>query len=336
MLHKINYTHIALVPKMKNPERITDSRPISLCNVIYKIVSKILANRLKKILPYVISESQSVFVPGRLITDNVLVAFELMHSMSLKRTGRKGQMALKLDMSKAYDRGEWDFLEAIMRQLGFAEKWISLIMMCLKSVSFSVLINDEQHGYFTASRGIRQGNTLSPYLFLLCVEGLSFLLLKVVADKKISGVAASRGGPKLTHLFFADDSVLFCQATMANYLAVSQILQHYERVSGQQLNRTKTSLFFTRNTSSELRNQIQESFQVLEIKSHGKYLGLPSFIGRSKNTAFSELKRQVWRKMTGWKEKLLSHGGREILIKAIAQSIPTYTMSVFKLPDSLC
>ena len=107
-------------------------------------------------------------------------------------------------------------------------------------------------------------------------------------------------------------------------------------MSGQQLNRTKTSLFFTRNTSSELRNQIQESFQVLEIKSHEKYLGLPSFIGRSKNTAFSELKRQVWRKMTGWKEKLLSHGGREILIKAIAQSIPTYTMSVFKLHDSLC
>jgi hypothetical protein len=211
MLHKINYTHIALVPKMKNPERITDSRPISLCNVIYKIVSKILANRLKKILPYVISESQSVFVLGRLITDNVLVAFELMHSMSLKRKGRKGQMALKLDMSKAYDRGEWDFLEAIMRRLGFAEKWISLIMMCLKSVSFSVLINDEQHGYFTASRGIRQGNTLSPYLFLLCAEGLSFLLLKAVADKKISGVAARRGGPKLTHLFFADDSVLFCR-----------------------------------------------------------------------------------------------------------------------------
>uniref|UniRef100_A0A2N9HX16 Reverse transcriptase domain-containing protein n=1 Tax=Fagus sylvatica TaxID=28930 RepID=A0A2N9HX16_FAGSY len=261
---------------------------------------EILANRLKKVLPYVISESQSAFVPGRLITDNVLVAFEVMHSMSLKRIGRRGQMALKLDMSKAYDRVEWVFVEAIMRRLGFAEDWINLIMMCLKSVSYSVLINGEQHGYFKASRGIRQGDSLSPYLFLLY------------------------------------DSLLFCQATMANCLAVSHILQQYEMVSGQQLNRAKTSLFFTRNTSSDMRSQIQEVFQVPEIKSHEKYLGLPSFIGRSKNAAFGELKGRVWRRMSGWKEKFLSNGGREVLIKAVAQAIPTYTMSCFKLPDELC
>ena len=245
-------------------------------------------------------------------------------------------MALKLDMSKAYDRVEWAFVEAIMRRLGFVEDWINLIMMCLKSVSYFVLINGEQHGYFKASRGIRQGDSLSPYLFLLCAEGLSFLLRKVVMEKKISGVAASREGPKLTHLFFADDSLLFCQATMANCLAVSHILQQYEMVSGQQLNRAKTSLFFTRNTSSDMRSQIQEVFQVPKIKSHEKYLGLPSFIGRSKNAAFGELKGRVWRRMSGWKEKFLSNGGREVLIKAVAQAIPTYTMSCFKLPDELC
>lgn len=117
MLRKINYTHIALVPKIKNPEKITNFRPISLCNVIYKIVSKVLANRLKVVLPLVISDSQSAFVHGYLITDNVLVAFEVIHSMSLKRSGRRGQMAIKLDMSKANDRVEWGFVEGMMRKL---------------------------------------------------------------------------------------------------------------------------------------------------------------------------------------------------------------------------
>ena len=154
MLRKINYTHIALVPKIKNPECITNFRPISLCNVIYKVVSKILANRLKRVLPNVISESQSAFVPRRLIIDNVLVAFELMHSMSQKRKGKTSQMTLKLDMSKAYDRVEWDFLEVVMCKMGFAPEWINLMMMFLKSISYPVLINGEQCGYFQASRGI--------------------------------------------------------------------------------------------------------------------------------------------------------------------------------------
>jgi hypothetical protein len=336
MLRKINYTHIALVPKVKNPEYITDFRPISLCNVIYKIVSKVLANRLKKVLPLVLSESQSALVPGRLITDNVLVAFEVMHSMSLKRRGRIGQMAIKLDMSKAYNRMEWIFVEEIMRKLGFAEKWISLIMMCINSASYSVLINGKQCGYFKASRGIHQGDSLSPYLYLLCAEGLSHLFRKASLAGRLTGVAVSQSGPKITHFFFADDSLLFCQASMANCEAVSSILHQYEMASGQQLNRAKTSIFFTKNTSLEMRHYIQGVFQVPEIKNHETYLGLPSFVGRSKTASFSEVQNRVWRRMHGWKEKFLSMGGREVLIKAVAQAIPSYTMSCFRLPDGLC
>lgn len=121
VLQKINFTHIVLIPKISNPRKVVEFQPISLCNVVFKIISKVLTNRLKGHLDFIISDSQSAFVLGRLITDNVTIAFELLNSLKTKRVGKKGQMAVKLDMSKAYDRVEWDFLEGIMVQMGFAE-----------------------------------------------------------------------------------------------------------------------------------------------------------------------------------------------------------------------
>ena len=180
ILRKINLTYVSLILKKKSPEKMSDYRPISLCNVLYKLISKVLANRLKLVLPMIISDSYSAFVLGRLITDNVSISFEVLHKMKAKRKGRKGEMAVKLDMSKAYDRVEWTFVESIMRKLGFAKRWISMIMKCIRTVQYSILLDGVPKGYIIPSRGLRQGYPLSPYLFLLCAEGLSTLIHKLV------------------------------------------------------------------------------------------------------------------------------------------------------------
>ena len=134
---------------------MSEFRPISLCNVIYKIISKVLANRLKPILNDLISESQSAFIADKLITDNVLIAFESLHHMKTNCTGRTGFMALKLDMSKAYDRVEWSFLENFLLKIGFQESWVAMIMECITTVMYSILVNGEPKGLITPTRGLR-------------------------------------------------------------------------------------------------------------------------------------------------------------------------------------
>ena len=335
MPNGLNDTYICLIPKVKSPQKISEYCPISLCNVIYKIVSKVLANRLKRVLPDVVSEAQSAFIPGRQITDNVLVAFEVMHCINQRRKG-KGLMAIKLDMSKAYDRVEWSFLEAMMRRMGFKDRWISLMMMCVTMVSYSMLINGKPKGKITPTQGLRQGDPISPYLFLMCAEGLSAMLRRDKSGENLRGISVCKGAPRVSHLLFADDCIVFCKASTEEGLKVTKILEDYERESGQKLNREKTSLFFRKNTKAEVQEAVKDMFGAQIILQHEKYLGLPPLVGRGKKKAFNHIKDQVGRKIASWKGKLLSPAGREILIKAVAQATPTYTMNCFKIPDSLC
>ena len=211
--------------------------------------------------------------------------------------------------------------------MGFPTGWIERVISCVTTPSFSILVNGKPYGMIHPSRGIRQGDPISPYLFLLCAEGLTGLLKKAESKGRIKGVSICRGAPKITNLMFANDSLLFCQATRAEGETITEILQTYARASRQSINLEKSSTYFNSNTSKRQKGQILEILGVKELDRFVNYLGLPTLIGRAKYKTFSYLKDRVWKKLQGWKGILLSRTGKEILIKVVAQSIPTYTMS---------
>lgn len=197
----LNHTVVVLIPKNKNPQAVFDYRPISLCNVIYRILAKVLANRLKGVLDVVISCSQSAFIPNRLITDNFILGYECLHKLRSCKSRKGGIIALKLDISKAYERVEWIFLENVMIRLGFSERWVKLILACVMNSTFSFMINGEIQGMVRPQRGLRQGCPLSPYLFILCAKAFSSLIHVAETANLIREVRFSKD-LMVSHLFF--------------------------------------------------------------------------------------------------------------------------------------
>ncbi|KAH1031587.1 hypothetical protein J1N35_043761 [Gossypium stocksii] len=230
-------------------------------------MAKAVENRFRGIIDKCIDGAQSAFVPRRLILENVLLAYEILHMLKQKRLGKKGFMVLKLDMSKAYDRVEWNFVQEIMLRMGFTQKWIDTIMKCMSTVSYQVVVNETIGKYFGPTKGLQQGDPLSPFLFLICREGLSSFMRLVGREGLLKKVKVSRSGP---------------QATRRGASAIKEILSEYKKCLGQSVNFDKSIVFFSRNTLEEERRLIVSLLGVRSSSDPECYLGLPNLVGRRK------------------------------------------------------
>lgn len=248
-----NRTFFRLIPKGSGPKLVSDYRPIALCNVTYTIISKILSLRLRPILQCIFGENHSAFIKDRAISDNILITHELLHYLKTSEAKVNCFMAVETDMSKACDRLEWDFIRIVLERLGFATIWIEWIMTCISSVSYSYLLDDSIHGNVKTSREIRQGDPLSPYIFIICGEVLSGLCRQAHSSGHMTGLRVATGSPRINHLLFADDTIFFLQTDVDSCAALSGILHKYETASRQMINTAKSSISFSSQTSQETR-----------------------------------------------------------------------------------
>uniref|UniRef100_A0A803PL06 Reverse transcriptase domain-containing protein n=1 Tax=Cannabis sativa TaxID=3483 RepID=A0A803PL06_CANSA len=285
--HKgVNATNIVLFPKVQNPKRPNHFRPISLCNVVYKVISKIIANRIKPLLPKLICPTQAAFVPGRNIQDNNVIAQEIVHSFNRKK-GREGLFAIKIDLMKAYDRMSWGFIDHVLSCFGVPQEFRNWVSQCITTTSLNICLNGGPVEKISPSCGLRQGDPLSPYLFIWAAEILSRILENAQNEGIIKGIRLSRGGPSISHIFFADDLILVGRANMEEAKGVWGCLDQFCSWSGQKVNTIKTSIFFSKNTSTVIKQRIRELLGLRSPEGNVNYLGLPLFRSRQKDADFN-------------------------------------------------
>jgi hypothetical protein len=278
----------------------------------------------------VISKPQNAFVKGRQILDSVLISNECLDSRI--KSGESG-MLCKLDMEKAYDHVDWNFLLYLLKRCSFGERWCSWIKHCISSVQFSVLINGSPSGFFGSSRGVRQGDPLSPFLFVLVMEAFSRMISAIYSRGLISGFFVGTrevDWVEVSHLLFADDTLIFCGADASQISHMGALLVCFEVVSGLKVNLSKSTLVPVGSLDDvdQLAGHLGCGTSDLPLK----YLGLPLGASFKLKAMWRDLEDLMASRLAPWKLLYLSKGGRVALIKSTLSNLPTYLLSLFSIP----
>ncbi|KAK2378521.1 hypothetical protein QL285_066416 [Trifolium repens] len=328
-------TLLVLIPKVDCPKNFREFRPISLCNTVYKLITKVLVNRLRPMLDSIIGPFQSSFLPGRGTCDNAIVLQEIIHSMH-KSKKKKGDVAYKIDLEKAYDNVNWSYLKNCLLDFGFPAITIKLIMHCVTSSSLSLIWNGKRQPNFSPTRGLRQGDPLSPYLFVICMEKLSLAISESVRNNNWKPVQVSKNGPCFSHLFFADDVLLFSKATCTQGRLMADIFNKFSNVSGLKISCSKSRALFSNGVSRRKIRKITSLSSIRSTNSLNNYLGFPMLSGRVKKEDFNFILDKVNARLASWKNRLLNKPGRLALATSVLNSIPTYYMQISWLPAGIC
>ena len=329
----LNALFLTLIPKKSNAVNILDFRPISLVGNVYKLLSKVLANRMRMVLDELISETQNSFIGGRQILDSVLIANECLDS---RLKSRLPGVVCKLDIEKAYDHVNWEALFYLLDWMGFGLKWKWWIKAYVTSVHFSVLVNGSPKGFFESSRGLRQGDPLSLLLFLLIMEVLSRILKKTEENNLIRRFqvgAVNSVGVQISHLLFADDTILFCDASREQLLSIRLLLSCFQAFTGLKVHVGKSEIA----PVGEVNNLVALA-SILQCRVGSlpmKFLGM--LLGTSFKTAsiWNPILEKMQKKLSGWKRLYLSKGGRLTLLKSTLSSLPMYFLSLFTIPKAM-
>lgn len=328
----INSVALALVPKCSNPSRIEEYRPISCCNSIYKCIAKMLARRLQKVLPSIISPNQTAFVPNRIIGDNIMLVQSI--CKDYHRNDGIPRCSFKLDIHKAFDSINWDFMFKTLEKMLFPARFINWLRICITSCMISVKINGALEGFFPCKTGLRQGDPLSPYLFVICMEVMTVMLRTRIQDAPDFSFHWRTKQINLSHVIFADDIFLFCKGNSASIRILLDSVLSFSALSGLRLNSHKSQVFFCGVDDYTMRDTIQR-YGFMRGTLPISYLGLPLITSRLNAQSCAPLIFRLCSKIESWTVRTLRYSGRLQLITSVLQGIQGYWSSFLFLPQGV-